>query len=115
MKYLREKKSQLLLVTVLCAVLISAFSAPNITRSDDSLIAYAPRWLPKPDVIWSEQNGSLLSSSTQFYNTTLGIVQVMSSLQVQVTNGTYTCVIQSTLVKAVSKATVEGINDFSCL
>lgn len=99
----KGQNSQLciLLVTVL-DVLFAAFSAPNITRSDNSLIAYAQKWLPKPGVIWSDQKGKLLNSSTQFYNMT-----VMSIL-LQVNDETYTCAIQNTLVTAVSEATVMG-------
>lgn len=97
----------------------AAFSAPNITKSDNnSLIAYAQRWLPKPGVTWSDKNGTNLKSTTEFYSIELGIVQVTSTLQVQVTDGHYTCVIQNALVTAVSDATVKGIVLFcfsSCL
>ncbi|XP_053483542.1 V-set domain-containing T-cell activation inhibitor 1 [Ictalurus furcatus] len=94
--------------TVSIHLRVGAFSAPNITRSNDSLIASAQRWLPKPEVTWTDQNGKQLNSSTQFYNVTLGIVQVTSNLQVQVTEETYTCVFQNALVTAVSRATVTG-------
>ncbi|KAF7709352.1 V-set domain-containing T-cell activation inhibitor 1 isoform X1 [Silurus meridionalis] len=88
---------------------VGAFSAPNITRSENnSLAANAPRWLPKPDVTWLDLNGSQLNSSTQFSTLTMGIVQVTSNLQVQVTDGIYTCIIQNALVTALSTATVTG-------
>ncbi|XP_026768793.2 V-set domain-containing T-cell activation inhibitor 1 [Pangasianodon hypophthalmus] len=92
--------------TVSIHLRVGAFSAPNITRSNNSLKAYAQRWLPKPDVTWFDQNGTQLKSSTEFYSIPMGIVQVMSDLQVQVTEGTYTCIIQNALVTAVSEATV---------
>lgn len=75
---------------------------------NNSLIANAQRWLPKPGVTWSDQDGMPLNSSTQYYTQDTGIVQVKSSVQVRVTEGTYTCVIQNDLVTAVSEATVKG-------
>ncbi|KAK2850219.1 hypothetical protein Q7C36_009002 [Tachysurus vachellii] len=94
--------------TVSIHLRVGAFSAPNITISKGILEAYAPRWLPKPDVTWFDQNGKQIKSSTQFNNISMGIVQVMSNIQVQVTDMTYTCIIQNALVKAVSQATVRG-------
>ncbi|XP_058247356.1 V-set domain-containing T-cell activation inhibitor 1 isoform X2 [Hemibagrus wyckioides] len=92
--------------TVSINLRVGVFSAPNITSSNSMLTANAPRWLPKPDVTWLNQNGMQLNSSTEFYNISMGIVQVMSNLHVQVTEGTYTCIIQNALVTAVSEATV---------
>lgn len=94
--------------TVSIHLRVGAFSAPNITSSNNSLTADAQRWLPKPDVNWFDQNGKQLNSDTKFYNKSMGIVQVMSDLQIQVTEGTYTCIIQNDLVSSVSEATVRG-------
>lgn len=99
------------LITVL-TVLFAAFSAPNITSSNNSLTADAQRWLPKPDVTWFDPNRMQLKSDTKFYNKSMGIVQVKSNLQVPVTEGTYTCIIQNDLVSSVSEATVRGIDLF---
>lgn len=106
------KLTQLLPLVTALNVSFAAYSAPNITKSNRSLIAYAQSWLPKPDVTWSDQNGTRLNSSTQFYDVQLGIVQVTSSIQVQVTQGTFTCVIQNALVTATTEATVKGIDFF---
>ncbi|XP_027020638.2 V-set domain-containing T-cell activation inhibitor 1 isoform X1 [Tachysurus fulvidraco] len=94
--------------TVSIHLRVGAFSAPNITSSKGILEAYAPRWLPKPDVTWFDLNGKQINSSTQFNNISMGIVQVISNVQVQVTDMTYTCIIQNALVTAVSQATVRG-------
>ncbi|TSV41643.1 V-set domain-containing T-cell activation inhibitor 1 [Bagarius yarrelli] len=94
--------------TVSIHLRVGAFSAPNITSSNNSLIAYAQRWLPKPDVTWVDQKGMQLNSDTQFNDKSMGIVQVTSFLQVRVTEGIYTCIIQNDLVSSVSEATVRG-------
>ncbi|KAF5902023.1 V-set domain-containing T-cell activation inhibitor 1, partial [Clarias magur] len=93
--------------TVSIHLRVGAFSAPNISMSNnDRLIAVAQRWLPQPDVTWTDENGMLLNSSNYFNKTDMGIVQVISSLLDQVTKGKYTCVIQNDLVTSVTEATV---------
>ncbi|XP_030643451.1 V-set domain-containing T-cell activation inhibitor 1 [Chanos chanos] len=86
---------------------VAAFSAPTFTISNTSLTAEAQRWLPKPDVSWSDYAGNPLNASTHFYNNSAGILRIVSTLQDPVRmDDTYTCVIQNILVKAVSQATL---------
>ncbi|XP_058644222.1 V-set domain-containing T-cell activation inhibitor 1 isoform X2 [Onychostoma macrolepis] len=87
-----------------------AFSAPTFTqRKDGSLFAQAHKWFPQPEVSWLSQSGQLLNSSTQFINNTAGIVRIASVLEDPVKeDDTYTCLIQNSLVKAISEATVTG-------
>ncbi|XP_053353258.1 V-set domain-containing T-cell activation inhibitor 1 [Clarias gariepinus] len=94
--------------TVSINLRVGAFSAPNISRLNNRLIAKAQRWLPQPDVTWTDQNGTLLNSSNHFNKTEMGIVQVIGSLLVQVTDGKYICVIQNALVTSVTEASVTG-------
>lgn len=92
------------------SVLFAAFSAPTFTqRSDGSLFAQANKWFPQPEVSWLSQSGQLLNSSTQFIKNTAGIMRVASVLEDTVKeNDTYTCLIQNSLVKAISEATITG-------
>ncbi|XP_073702101.1 V-set domain-containing T-cell activation inhibitor 1 [Garra rufa] len=87
---------------------VVAFSAPTFTlQSNGSLFAQAHKWFPQPEVRWLSQSGQLLNSSTQFTNNTAGIIQVTSVLEDPVKDqDTYTCLIQNSLVKAISEATV---------
>ncbi|KAI2660565.1 V-set domain-containing T-cell activation inhibitor 1 [Labeo rohita] len=87
---------------------VAAFSAPTYTlRSNRSLFAQAHKWFPKPVVRWLSQSGELLKSSTQFTNNSAGIIQVASVLEDGVKDeDTYTCLIQNSLVEAISEATV---------
>ncbi|XP_062862326.1 V-set domain-containing T-cell activation inhibitor 1 [Trichomycterus rosablanca] len=94
--------------TVRIDLRVGAFSAPTITKSNNSLTAVAMRWLPKPEVTWSYQNGTRLNSSTQFNTSSSGIVEVLSILQHALNEETYTCVIQNFLVTAVTEASVSG-------
>uniref|UniRef100_A0A8C1TQ69 V-set domain containing T cell activation inhibitor 1 n=1 Tax=Cyprinus carpio TaxID=7962 RepID=A0A8C1TQ69_CYPCA len=89
---------------------VAAFSAPTFTqRSDGSLFAQANKWFPQPEVSWLSQSGQLLNSSTQFIKNTAGIMRVASVLEDTVKeNDTYTCLIQNSLVKAISEATVSA-------
>ncbi|XP_067301086.1 V-set domain-containing T-cell activation inhibitor 1 [Pseudorasbora parva] len=88
---------------------VAAFTAPTFTQqSDGSLFAEAHRWFPKPEVSWLSQSGQLLNSSTHFVNNTAGIMQVTSVLEGPVKDDTYTCLIQNSLVKAISEATVSA-------
>ncbi|XP_018966316.1 V-set domain-containing T-cell activation inhibitor 1 [Cyprinus carpio] len=87
---------------------VAAFSAPTFTQQKDgSLFAQADKWFPQPEVSWLSQSGQLLNSSTQFINNTSGIVRVASVLKDPVKeDDTYTCLIQNSLVKAISEATI---------
>uniref|UniRef100_A0A8C1KXJ0 V-set domain containing T cell activation inhibitor 1 n=1 Tax=Cyprinus carpio TaxID=7962 RepID=A0A8C1KXJ0_CYPCA len=89
---------------------VAAFSAPTFTQQKDgSLFAQADKWFPQPEVSWLSQSGQLLNSSTQFINNTAGIVRVASVLKDPVKeDDTYTCLIQNSLVKAISEATITG-------
>ncbi|XP_072542494.1 V-set domain-containing T-cell activation inhibitor 1 [Salminus brasiliensis] len=88
---------------------VSVYSVPTISKSDNGLKAEAPRWQSNPTVIWSDQNGKQLNSSTQFNNVSEGIVQVVSNLTGPLTSTeTYTCVIQNPLIKSVSAVTGDG-------
>ncbi|XP_052421090.1 V-set domain-containing T-cell activation inhibitor 1-like [Carassius gibelio] len=87
---------------------VAVFSVPTFTqRKDGSLFAQAHKWFPQPEVSWLSQSGQLLNSSTQFLNNTAGIVRVASVLKDPVKeDDTYTCLIQNSLVKAISEATI---------
>ncbi|XP_052004362.1 V-set domain-containing T-cell activation inhibitor 1-like [Xyrauchen texanus] len=89
---------------------VAAFSAPTFTRQKEgSLTAEAQRWFPQPNVSWLSQSGELLNSSTQYSNNSADIKQVVSVYEGPVkADDTYTCLIQNSLVKAVSEATVTG-------
>nr|XP_055071722.1 V-set domain-containing T-cell activation inhibitor 1-like [Misgurnus anguillicaudatus] len=77
--------------------------------TNTSLTAEAQRWFPQPEVTWLSQSGELLNSSSQFSNNSAGITQVVSVLEFPVkVDETYTCLIQNSLVKAFSEATVTG-------
>lgn len=91
--------------------LFAAFTAPKFTqRAGGSLFAEALKWFPKPEVSWLSPSGELLNSSTNFIdNNSSGIMRVASVLEDPVKeNDTYTCIIQNSLVKAISEATVTG-------
>ncbi|XP_043105452.1 V-set domain-containing T-cell activation inhibitor 1 [Puntigrus tetrazona] len=85
---------------------VAAFSAPTFTQQNGSLLAQALKWFPQPEVSWLSQTGQLLNSSNQFISSTAGTVQVVSVLEDPVKDETYTCLIQNSLVKAISEATV---------
>lgn len=89
--------------------LFEAFSAPTFTElTNGSLSAVATKWFPQPEVNWYNQSGQILNSSTSFFNIA-GIIHVSSLLQDPVKeNETYRCLIQNSLVVAVSEATVTG-------
>ncbi|XP_051761768.1 V-set domain-containing T-cell activation inhibitor 1 [Ctenopharyngodon idella] len=86
---------------------VAAFTAPTFTQlKNGSLFAEAHKWFPQPEVSWSSPSGQLLNSST-FFNISAGIMQVASVLEDPVKeNDTYICIIQNSLVKAISEATV---------
>ncbi|ROL50464.1 V-set domain-containing T-cell activation inhibitor 1 [Anabarilius grahami] len=87
---------------------VAAFTAPTFTqRAGGSLFAEAHKWFPKPEVSWLSPSGQLLNSSTNFIDNSAGITGVASVLEDPVKeNDTYTCIIQNSLVKAISEASV---------
>ncbi|XP_028847404.1 V-set domain-containing T-cell activation inhibitor 1 [Denticeps clupeoides] len=88
---------------------VAAYSSPTFSRSMTTLTAEAPRWFPKPNVTWTVYQGDVLNASTEFFNNSAGIFTVVSTLKLPAhTNETYTCVIENTLVVAVSQATLTG-------
>lgn len=89
---------------------VAGFTAPTFTQqTNTSLTAEAQRWFPQPEVTWLSQSGELLNSSSQFSNNSAGITLVVSVLEFPVkVHDTYTCIIENSLVKAVSEATVTG-------
>ncbi|TRY93757.1 hypothetical protein DNTS_023452 [Danionella cerebrum] len=90
---------------------VAAYSAPTFTAANGSLCAKAKRWFPQPEVLWFNENGQILNSSTSFINKNAGIVQVTSVLQEQLQqNFSYTCKIQNALVTGISEATVTANN-----
>ncbi|XP_062313649.1 V-set domain-containing T-cell activation inhibitor 1 [Osmerus eperlanus] len=91
---------------------VAAFSAPTfLIEGVDILTAKAQKWSPKPNVTWMEFNGKILNGNTSFSNNSAGIYNLVSSLQ-PVTNSTYSCLIQNSLVKAFSEATIKGTEIF---
>ncbi|KAI9546987.1 hypothetical protein NQZ68_021656 [Dissostichus eleginoides] len=82
-----------------------AFSAPSFKFSNGVLTAEASRWLPKPTVTWSHNDGQVLSGITNFDENSAGIFSLVSALQPVNVSQTYTCTIQNDLVTAVSTAT----------
>ncbi|XP_036417281.1 V-set domain-containing T-cell activation inhibitor 1 isoform X2 [Colossoma macropomum] len=91
---------------------VSVYSAPTITKSNNSLRAEAPRWTATPSVTWVDQSGKQLNSSTQFTrfnNSGTEIVQVVSDLPGPLTAAViYTCFIEDRLIKSVSEVTGDG-------
>ncbi|KAK5860770.1 hypothetical protein PBY51_022229 [Eleginops maclovinus] len=85
-----------------------AFSAPTFKFSNDILTAEASRWLPKPNVTWSHNDGEFLSGITNFIENSGGIFSLVSTLQPVNVSQPYTCRIQNDLVTAVSTATATG-------
>ncbi|KAK2905156.1 hypothetical protein Q8A67_006955 [Cirrhinus molitorella] len=90
---------------------VAAFSAPTFTRqSNGTLFAQAHKWFPQPEVRWLNQTGQLLNSSTKFTNNPAGTLQVASVLKVPVKDeDNYTCIIQNSLVTAISEANVTAL------
>ncbi|XP_056322085.1 V-set domain-containing T-cell activation inhibitor 1 [Danio aesculapii] len=93
--------------TAIVKLRVAAFSAPTFTElPNGSLSAVANKWFPQPEVNWYNQSGQILNSSTSFFNIA-GIIHVSSLLQDPAKeNETYRCLIQNSLVIAVSEATV---------
>ena len=87
---------------------VSAFSAPSFKFSNGVLTAEASRWLPKPTVTWSHNDGQVLSGITNFEENSAGIFSLVSVLQPVNVSQTYTCRIQNDLVTTVSTATATG-------
>ncbi|KAF3843483.1 hypothetical protein F7725_002332, partial [Dissostichus mawsoni] len=79
--------------------------APSFKFSNGVLTAEASRWLPKPTVTWSHNDGQVLSGITNFDENSAGIFSLVSALQPVNVSQTYTCRIQNDLVTAVSTAT----------
>uniref|UniRef100_A0A8C7PT92 V-set domain containing T cell activation inhibitor 1 n=1 Tax=Oncorhynchus mykiss TaxID=8022 RepID=A0A8C7PT92_ONCMY len=92
----------------------AAFSAPKFKRVNSTLTAEAERWFPKPNITWLDVNDNVLNESeTSFFNNSAGITRFISSLQPIKLYGSYTCIIQNPLVKAISQATIKGpVNTF---
>ncbi|KAM3607055.1 uncharacterized protein V6R79_001266 [Siganus canaliculatus] len=86
----------------------AAFSAPTFALSNRILTAEANRWLPKPNVTWSDLDGNVLQGNTNFTASSGGIFSVVSTLQPVNASGTYICRIENDLVTASSKATITG-------
>ncbi|XP_024264816.1 V-set domain-containing T-cell activation inhibitor 1 [Oncorhynchus tshawytscha] len=86
----------------------AAFSAPKFKRVNTTLTAEAERWFPKPNITWLDVNDNVLNESeTSFFNNSAGITRFISSLQPIKLYGSYTCIIQNPLVKAISQATIK--------
>ncbi|XP_067266142.1 V-set domain-containing T-cell activation inhibitor 1 [Chanodichthys erythropterus] len=87
---------------------VAAFTAPTFTqRAGGSLFAEAYKWFPKPEVSWLSPIGQLLNSSTKFIDNSAGIMRVATVLEDPVKeNDTYTCIIQNSVAKAISEATL---------
>ncbi|KAL0963602.1 hypothetical protein UPYG_G00308470 [Umbra pygmaea] len=86
---------------------VAAYSAPTFQLTNSTLTASALKWFPKPSVSWLDANGNIVNTSdTEFFSNSIGINQLMSSLQPIKRFEIYTCIIQNQLVKAVSTATV---------
>ncbi|XP_042337676.1 V-set domain-containing T-cell activation inhibitor 1-like [Plectropomus leopardus] len=84
----------------------AAFSAPTFKFSDGVLTAQANRWLPKPNVTWTNYDGDFLVGSSSFTQNSAGIFSVVSTLPSVNISDTYTCRIGNKLVTSVSRATV---------
>uniref|UniRef100_A0A3P8ZJV7 Ig-like domain-containing protein n=2 Tax=Esox lucius TaxID=8010 RepID=A0A3P8ZJV7_ESOLU len=92
--------------TAIVNLRVAAYSAPTLELMNTTLTAVAARWFPKPNVTWLNANDTVLNKSiTSFFNDSIGINKLISSLQVTQL-GNYTCIIQNQLVKAVSLATI---------
>ncbi|KAF7654884.1 hypothetical protein LDENG_00063770 [Lucifuga dentata] len=89
----------------------AAYSAPQFTFTNGSLIAEAKRWRPKPEVTWFDLDGTALTSSTTFSSNSGGVFTVASTLRPAFSNQSYTCRIENSLVTAVSEAffTASGV------
>ncbi|XP_054471831.1 V-set domain-containing T-cell activation inhibitor 1 [Anoplopoma fimbria] len=86
----------------------AAFSAPTFKFTNGVLTAEATRWLPKPNVTWSDFYGNGLSAITNFTENSLGIFSVVSTLTNVNVSDSYKCRIGNDLVTANSKATFTG-------
>ncbi|XP_056146119.1 V-set domain-containing T-cell activation inhibitor 1 [Lampris incognitus] len=84
----------------------AAFSAPVFTNKEDILTAEAPRWFPKPDVMWHDHNGNIMNASTNFSRNSAGIFYVVSAVQSVTIPNSYSCTIRNNLVVAVADATI---------
>lgn len=88
--------------------LFSAYTAPTFTHVNNTLIAQANRWSPKPNVTWFTIDQDVLQGSTYFSEASNNIYSVVSTLQTNNNSGNYLCKIENDLVLSTSIITSAG-------
>ncbi|XP_035532897.1 V-set domain-containing T-cell activation inhibitor 1 [Morone saxatilis] len=94
--------------TISISLRTGAFSDPTFSISNGFVVAEASRWYPEPNVTWFDRFGNDLQGNTSLTQSSMGIYSLVSTLMI--TDGTYTCSIENSLVIIVSKATITGSN-----
>ncbi|XP_008326367.1 V-set domain containing T-cell activation inhibitor 1 [Cynoglossus semilaevis] len=80
----------------------AAYTAPTFTHVNNTLIAQANRWSPKPNVTWFTIDQDVLQGSTYFSEASNNIYSVVSTLQTINNSGNYLCKIENDLVLSTS-------------
>ncbi|XP_012707914.2 V-set domain containing T-cell activation inhibitor 1 isoform X1 [Fundulus heteroclitus] len=86
----------------------AVFSAPTLKFSNNILTSEASRWSPKPEVTWLNQTGNFQNASTSFTELPSGAYSVLSTLRSAQVSETYSCRIETSLVVALTEATITG-------